>query len=265
MTRPTPMQKLFALLFVLFTVLARPVLAYTQVGYDAYNKGVLAYNQADYPSAFNYMRIAAEDGVAQAQYNMAAMYDNGEGVAQSKSSALYWYRKAADQGHRDSQLALAKAYENGEGVTRDATAALQWYRKAAEQGDADAQVKVGNSYTESMNYVEARRWYQLAASQQENEYARNYARNQITQIDRYERDRADDYDKRVVEARKRTQEAGRAATEAYLARHNQPPSPSAWEQSNEAARKKLKGMMDDHTYKTSPYYGTGCNGSASCR
>ena len=190
MTRPTPIQKLFALFIVLFTVLVSPsVFAYPNEGVDAYNNGVLAYQQANYPSAFNYFRIAAEQGVDKAQYNLATMYESGEGVAQSKSSALYWYRKAADQGHRDSQVALADAYDKGEGVTRDAATALQWYRKAAEQGDAEAQVKVGISYVESMNYAEARKWYQLAASQQENEYARNYARNQIAEIDRYNAER----------------------------------------------------------------------------
>ncbi len=41
--------------------------------------------------------------------------------------------------------------------------------------------------------------------------------------------------------------------------------PSVWELNAEAASKKLKEMQADHSHKTSPYYGTGCNGSSSCR
>ena len=37
----------------------------------------------------------AEQGVASAQYNLALMYANGEGVPENDAEAVKWYRKAA--------------------------------------------------------------------------------------------------------------------------------------------------------------------------
>jgi TPR repeat protein len=38
-------------------------------------------------------------GYADAQYNLALMYNNGEGVPQDYALAVEWYRKAAEQGY----------------------------------------------------------------------------------------------------------------------------------------------------------------------
>ena len=53
-----------------------------------------------------------------------------------------WYRKAADQGYADAQFNLGKMYEHGQGVPQSAKAAAVWYRKAADQGDAEAQLQL---------------------------------------------------------------------------------------------------------------------------
>ncbi|NBT29691.1 MAG: hypothetical protein EBT18_09450, partial [Gammaproteobacteria bacterium] len=39
-------------------------------------------------------RLAAEQGDATAQYNLAAMYDNGKGVPQDYEEAVKWYSKS---------------------------------------------------------------------------------------------------------------------------------------------------------------------------
>ena len=55
---------------------------------------------------------------------------------------MKWYRKAAEQGDADAQYNLGISYDRGEGVPQDYVEAVKWYRKAAEQGDADAQNKL---------------------------------------------------------------------------------------------------------------------------
>ncbi|MDP4855337.1 MAG: SEL1-like repeat protein, partial [Schleiferiaceae bacterium] len=40
----------------------------------------------------------ADQGYAQAQYNLGIMYANGQGVPKSDKEAVKWYRKAAEQG-----------------------------------------------------------------------------------------------------------------------------------------------------------------------
>lgn len=81
----------------------------------------------------------AQNGDAEAQYNLGLMYYNGYGVRQDKSEAVNWYRKAAEQGHASAQFNLGLMYGKGEGVKQDYTEAVNWLRKAARQGDTDAQ------------------------------------------------------------------------------------------------------------------------------
>jgi len=95
-------------------------------------------------------------------------------MLQDYAEAVSWYRKAADQGDADAQYNLGSVYRDGEGVPRDYAEALKWFRKAAVQGDARAQASLGMMYTIGsgvpQDYVLALMWSNLAASQ-ENEGA----------------------------------------------------------------------------------------------
>ena len=80
----------------------------------------------------------AEQGDAEAQYNLGVSYAEGDGVVKDLEEAIKWWRKAADQGNADAQTNLGIAYGYGAGVAQDYEEAVKWYRKAADQGDADA-------------------------------------------------------------------------------------------------------------------------------
>ena len=88
----------------------------------------------------------ADKGSANAQFNLGAMYDNGDGVPEDDTEAAKWYQQAASQGHVNAQFNLGVMYANGEGVTENATEAATWYRKAAYQGDYRAQYNLGALY-----------------------------------------------------------------------------------------------------------------------
>ena len=95
--------------------------------------GVFAYNRGDYEQAYNTMRSLAEtadDGLA--QYYVAMMYLQGQGVGQSYEEAANWFRKAAEQGIKQAQYRLAELYMSGRGVPRDYEYAYAWYRTGAE-------------------------------------------------------------------------------------------------------------------------------------
>ena len=98
-----------------------------------FNAGVDAYNQGDYVTAFAEFKLAAEQGMAQAQYNLAVMYDEGSGVDQNFPIAAQLYKLAADQGYVPAQYNLAVMYESGSGVEQDDSQAATWYRKAADR------------------------------------------------------------------------------------------------------------------------------------
>ena len=91
-------------------------------------------------------RARAEAGVAEAQFNLGNMYENGQGVPQDDAETVRWYRLAVDQGHADAQYNLGVMYDNGRGVPQDYAEAVRWYRLAAEQGHADAQYNLAIMY-----------------------------------------------------------------------------------------------------------------------
>jgi len=51
---------------------------------------------------------------------------------------MYWYRRAAEQGDAVAQYNLANMYVQGQGVPKDTIQAHYWYSLAAAQGDQDA-------------------------------------------------------------------------------------------------------------------------------
>jgi uncharacterized protein len=57
--------------------------------------------------------FAAEQGYAEAQYNLGVMYGNGNGVVQDYAEAVKWYRLAAEQGNAKAQNNLGVMYEYG--------------------------------------------------------------------------------------------------------------------------------------------------------
>ena len=55
-----------------------------------------------------FCRMAAEQGHAEAQYQMGFFYDCGIGIRSDKDEALKWYSKAAEQGYADAIEELKK-------------------------------------------------------------------------------------------------------------------------------------------------------------
>ena len=128
----------------------------------------LAFERGDYETALREFRPLAEQGHANAQYNLGLMYDEGRGVPQDYAEAVKWYRKAAEQGTARAQANLGTMYANGHGVPRDYGEAVKLYKKAAEQGNAVALNNLGFMYDNGrgvpQDYVQAHMWFNLAVS-----------------------------------------------------------------------------------------------------
>ena len=78
-------------------------------------------------------RLAADQGDAEARYNLGLMYDTGQGVPQDYAQAVKWYRLAADQGDARAQNNLGVMYGTGQGVPQDYIQAHKWYNLAASR------------------------------------------------------------------------------------------------------------------------------------
>ena len=106
-------RTLSPIVFILF-LLFWPTLvqADSQAGMDAYAR-------EDYETALKEWRPLAAQGLAEAQFGLGVMYENGRGVPQDDAQAATWYRKGADQGDVQAQFILGLLYDLGRGVPQD--------------------------------------------------------------------------------------------------------------------------------------------------
>ena len=103
-----------------------------------FQEGLKAFDRGDHAQAFRLWMPLAEQGRAEAQFNIAVMYEQGLGVAKSDVDAARWYRAAAERGDVSSQLKMGSLYEAGTGVAKDLDRARFWYGEAAKGGARDA-------------------------------------------------------------------------------------------------------------------------------
>ena len=123
----------------------------------------------DYAQAAGWYHKAAVQGCADAQHNLGLLYCKGRGVSQDYLQGGSWYRKAADQGCAEAQFKLGLLYYFGRGFSRDYTESARLFRQAAEQGHADAQENLGIAYKEGQgvpcSITRAQEWFRNAAEQ----------------------------------------------------------------------------------------------------
>lgn len=152
-----------AVVFCLAFLVTGPVVAQDS------GRALEAYNRGDYTTALREWTPLADQGNADAQFNLGRIYENGRGVAQDYTAAVTWYRRAAEQGHERAQFNLGSMYHFSPGVTQDYAAAATWYRKSAEQGHEGAQLMLGSMYNKGWGVRQddmlALMWFELAASQ----------------------------------------------------------------------------------------------------
>ena len=121
--------------------------------------------------SFQLSQSKANQGGADAQFNLALLYYHGVGTPRDTRYAIYWYTKAAEQGHVNAQYNLGKLYMYGYGeeVRQDPKLAVYWLTKASEQGLFQAQYVLGHLYEWGdggpQDYKLAFFWYTKAAEQ----------------------------------------------------------------------------------------------------
>lgn len=82
-------------IFALLTLLA---VAMGPAGAQELDKGKEAAWQGDYTAALAELQPLAEQGDAEAQYNLANLYRDGRGVPRDNEKAADWYTRAAEGG-----------------------------------------------------------------------------------------------------------------------------------------------------------------------
>lgn len=81
---------------------------------------------------------------ADAQWDLAVCYAQGNGVERSNEKAFEWVCRAAENGHVGAAHYVISAYENGKeelGIQPDFEKLVEWADKLSENGSADIRIK----------------------------------------------------------------------------------------------------------------------------
>lgn len=95
---------------------------------------LIKQEQKDYVMIAKLLERAAKLDHPNAQYNLAVMYQKGDGVEKDMQKALFWYEKAAEANLAIAQYNLGMLYFEGTVVPKDEKKAKELWQKAANQG-----------------------------------------------------------------------------------------------------------------------------------
>ncbi|KAI8805025.1 hypothetical protein BJ742DRAFT_821551 [Cladochytrium replicatum] len=114
----------------------------------AYEYGMilLKQNTALKSRAVEFIKMSAELGHLNAQYEYGRALERGEGIPQDVVAASHWYRQASDQGHAEATYSLGNLLENGDGTEKNPKEAMKCYESAANFGVATAQVRLAEIF-----------------------------------------------------------------------------------------------------------------------
>jgi len=116
---------------------------------DTFDDAIAAYNKQSYIEALNLFYVLAKEGDNKAQYNVALMYETGQGVKADLNQAKKWYEKAAKGGNAKAAYNLARLYQSLDGkVPHAIEMAKYWYEKAVEGGINQAYNNLATLYLE---------------------------------------------------------------------------------------------------------------------
>ena len=156
-----------AMLLAAMTSLAAPN---EEQGKLLLHKGDSLYRQGNFEEAAIAYLISANEGNAEAQFDIAYAYFNGEGIERDYASAAMWFKRSARQNYAKAQYNLAYCYMNGRGVPRDYDKASDLLHQSANNNYKRAQLTLADCYANGIlveqNEKESQKWMSMAANMQ---------------------------------------------------------------------------------------------------
>lgn len=156
-----------AMLLAAMTSLAAPN---EEQGKLLLHKGDSLYRQGNFEEAAIAYLISANEGNAEAQFDIAYAYFNGEGIERDYASAAMWFKRSARQNYAKAQYNLAYCYMNGRGVPRDYDKAFDLLHQSATNNYKRAQLTLADCYANGIlveqNEKESQKWMAMAANLQ---------------------------------------------------------------------------------------------------
>jgi hypothetical protein len=129
-----------------------------------YRAGYDALQKSDFTTAFKIFKRLADEGNHEAEYAVASMYANGQGVDRNLSKSLEYLKNSAAGNLLKAIVSLADYYDNGS----DYSNAFKWYSVAAKKGNLKAMYKMADylhrGSINQRNEISAFIWADIAAN-----------------------------------------------------------------------------------------------------
>jgi hypothetical protein len=131
--------------------------------------GEFSCSPEDAKESVKWFKNAAENGYANAQYNLGVCYKDGEGVQEDEQAAREWFQRAASQSNAAANYMLGLFYQQGRGgLKQDDKEAAKCFLSAAEN-NVDAQYNLGVCYKDGkgvkQDNKESLKYFQRAAEE----------------------------------------------------------------------------------------------------
>lgn len=114
-------------------------------------RGYAAFKAGDVDEGVAIFRAEADKGDPAAQFAMAILHQEGQGLEQSPAKAVEWYTKAAEQGHMPSQFNLGTLLLND---PSQAAQGIGWIEEAARAGSGRAKLFLARCHINGMHGLE---------------------------------------------------------------------------------------------------------------
>ena len=151
-----PVLSVVAFLIILSASVVFYLFYYAQLSPEEYFKKGLEQRSINRPIvAASYFEKAAEKGYRSAQYQLALMYDRGEGVLEDKEKALYWAIQSAKDGDSEALFTVAVWLDRGYGGERQFSEVLSFYELSAVAGNPKAMASLISIYQGGQDDVPA--------------------------------------------------------------------------------------------------------------
>ena len=102
------------------------------------------------PEKFDDLLALAEEGDAEAQFEVGLEFYAGGDVDKDYAEAARWYKRAAEQGYVLAHNALGWMAFRGQGMPEDGLKAFHWFEYAAERGINPSRIGLGYLYEREM-------------------------------------------------------------------------------------------------------------------
>lgn len=148
-------------------------------------RGKRLFEQEHYFEAVELFTFVANQGNAEAQFELGRCYWTGDGVTQNWYETIKWIKKSAEQNNPKALLLLGRLYEdanerdinrdylrNHYGINEPSIEAFKLYHEAVSKGNSTAMYDIASCYERGVgverNSEEAVKWYKMYSEKEPN-------------------------------------------------------------------------------------------------